>query len=74
MTTLPAPRQPAPLPAWIDPEKLERAQRLLGARNPRETLDLALELLLAQADALEFASAERDGPALTPDDEAWWWE
>ena len=37
----------------VDPHKLDQARRLLGTSSTRATLDLALELLLAQSELLE---------------------
>ncbi len=41
----------------VDPLKLDQARRLLGTQSTKATLDLALELLLAQSD---FIEVERD--------------
>ena len=41
----------------VDPLKLDQARRLLGTQSTKATLNLALELLLAQSD---FIEAERD--------------
>ncbi len=37
----------------VDPIKLSEARHLLGTTSTRATLDLALELLLAQSDLIE---------------------
>ena len=37
----------------VDPEKLAQARQLLGTSSTKATLDLALELLLAQSDFIE---------------------
>lgn len=47
----------------VDPQKLDRARALLGTTSTRATLDLALELLLAQSDFIEAG-----GAALEPTD------
>lgn len=42
----------------VDPQKLDRARRLLGTTTTRATLDMALELLLAQSDLFEVDGLE----------------
>ena len=43
----------------VDPEKLDQARRLLGTTSTRATLDMALELLLAQSDFIEAEEVDR---------------
>ncbi len=54
----------------VDPLKLDRARQLLGTQSTRATLDLALELLLAQSDFIESELACEEalpGPHPKPD-------
>lgn len=53
---------------WIDPKKLERARRVLGTRGIRDTVDGALDEVLAIQARSKFAERLRQMKGLELDD------
>lgn len=56
----------------VDPQKLDRARALLGTTSTRATLDLALELLLAQSDFIEADQRMVDSSDVSPTEALEW--
>ena len=61
---------------WVDPKKLERARRILGTRGVRDTIDGALDEVLAVEVRRKFVDRLREMKGLDLDDpevmsEAW---